>query len=139
VLRINDEITIPLDEFRREFARSGGPGGQNVNKVNSKVVLRWTPGESPSLPAPVRERLVRRLASRLTTEGEWLVTSQATRDQGRNFEDCLAKIREAVLRAAEPPRPRRPTRPTRASKVRRAAEKARRSEVKRGRRTPEPD
>ena len=56
MLVINDRLSIPLSEFQFDYARSGGPGGQNVNKVNSKVLLRWNPATSPSLPEPVRER-----------------------------------------------------------------------------------
>ena len=139
LLRVTDSLAIPLAEFGFEFARSGGPGGQNVNKVNSKALLRWKPAESPSLPAPVRERLLRALASRLTKEGELLITSQLTRDQPRNVEDCLAKLREIVLAAARPPRPRRPSRPTLASKVRRVEAKLRRSTTKKLRRKPDAD
>ena len=137
MLIVDDRIAIPRDEFRFEFARSGGPGGQNVNKVASKAVLRWNPGTSPSLPEPVRARLLAALASRLTTEGELLVTSQLTRDQGRNVEDCLEKVRRLVLAAARPPKARRPSRPTFASKLRRVEAKLRRSAAKRLRRKPE--
>lgn len=139
MLRINDRITIPLDEFRWEVSRSGGPGGQNVNKVNSKVLLRWSPASSPSLPEPVRARLMAALAHRLTREGELLVTSQRSRDQARNLADCLAKVRDLVLAAATPPKPRRPTRPTFGSQLRRGEQKARRSAAKRLRRKPELD
>src|SRR5215213_4130575 len=79
MLRINDRISIPLAEFRWDVSRSGGPGGQNVNKVNSKVLLRWAPATSPSLPEPVRARLLAALASRLTRDGELLVASQRSR------------------------------------------------------------
>src|SRR3954452_21496747 len=99
MLRINDRIAIPLAEFHWEFSRSGGPGGQNVNKVNSKVLLRWNPAASPSLPGPVRDRLLQALANRLTREGELLVRSQRTRDQARNLADCLGKVR-ALVQAA---------------------------------------
>src|SRR3954447_16212720 len=104
MLRINDRSSIPLAEVRWDVSRSGGPGGQNVNKVNSKVVLRWTPGASPSLPGPDRARLLSTLATRLTKEGELLVVSQLTRDQPRNLADCLAKVRALVLAAATPPK-----------------------------------
>jgi ribosome-associated protein len=134
MLRIDDGLSIPLEEFQWDVARSGGPGGQNVNKVNSKVQLRWNPGRSPSLPEPVRARLLAQVAHRLTSDGELLVTSQATRDQGRNLEDCLAKIRALVLKAVHPPKVRKPTKPTRASVLRRAESKLRRAETKRGRR-----
>ncbi|HEX8201145.1 MAG TPA: alternative ribosome rescue aminoacyl-tRNA hydrolase ArfB, partial [Isosphaeraceae bacterium] len=139
MLIVNDRIAIPLEEFRIEFARSGGPGGQNVNKVASKAVLRWSPADSPSLPAPVRDRLLRLLAARLTAAGELLVTSQRTRDQGRNVADCLEKVRLLVLAAATPPKVRRPTRPTLGSQLRRVASKTRRSRAKDLRRKPEPE
>lgn len=139
MLRINDRIAIPLAEFRWEFSRSGGPGGQNVNKVNSKVVLRWNPAVNTSLPAPVRDRLLQSVANRLTQGGELLVTSQRTRDQAKNLADCLGKVRSLVLAAVVPPKLRRPSRPTLASKVRRVETKARRSATKRLRRTPESD
>jgi ribosome-associated protein len=139
MLRINDRIAIPLDEFRWEFSRSGGPGGQNVNKVNSKVLLRWNPSASPSLPPPVRDRLLQALANRLTRDGDLLVSSQLTRDQARNLADCLGKVRVLVQAAAEPPKVRRPSRPTLAAKIRRVESKVRRSATKRLRRAPEPD
>jgi ribosome-associated protein len=137
LLPVTETLAIPLDEFRFEFARSGGPGGQNVNKVNSKAVLRWVPAESPSLPPAVKDRLLRAVASRLTKEGELLVTSQLTRDQSRNVDDCLEKVRELVLAAARPPKTRRASRPTFASKVRRVEAKLRRSTTKKLRRKPD--
>jgi ribosome-associated protein len=134
MLIINDRIAIPLDEFSFDYARSGGPGGQNVNKVASKAILRWHPGNSPSLPPAVKERLLRAIASKLTTEGELIVTSQLTRDQGRNADDCLEKVRRLVLAAATPPKTRRATKPTKASRERRLESKEKRSETKKLRR-----
>jgi ribosome-associated protein len=139
MLKVNDRIAIPLEEFRFEFARSGGPGGQNVNKVNSKVTLRWNPAVSPSLPEAVRARLLRSLGSRLTNRGELLIASQRTRDRARNLADCLGKVRDLVLAAATAPKVRHATRPTRASRLRRAELKSRRSETKRRRRKPGPE
>ena len=139
MLIVNDRISIPLREFHWEASRAGGPGGQNVNKVNSKVMLRWRPATSPSLPEPVRARLLMAIGSRLTREGELLITSQQSRDQGRNLADCLAKVRELVLSVARPPKTRRPTRPTRASQVRRVEAKGRRSAAKQLRRPPDAD
>jgi ribosome-associated protein len=138
-LAVTNSLSIPRDEFQFEFARSGGPGGQNVNKVNSKALLRWNPATSPSLPPAVRDRLLRAVASRLTREGELLITSQLTRDQGRNIEDCLDKLRLLVLAAASPPKARRPSRPTLASKQRRVESKIRRSSAKKLRKKPELD
>jgi ribosome-associated protein len=138
-LEVNDAIAIPLDEFQFETSRSGGPGGQNVNKVNSKVQLRWTPSTSPSLPDPVKARLLLNVANRLTREGELLIASTRTRDQGQNVEDCLDKLRALILVALNPPKPRRATRPTLASKKRRVEAKQRRSDVKRGRQAPDQD
>jgi ribosome-associated protein len=138
-VELNDRISIPLGEFRWESSRAGGPGGQNVNKVNSKVQLRWNPATSPSLPEPVRARLLQAIGSRLTRDGDLLVTSQQSRDQARNLADCLAKVRALVQAAARPPKARRPTRPTRASQVRRVEQKGRRADLKRLRRPPESD
>lgn len=136
MVRINDRIAIAPDELHWEFSRSGGPGGQNVNKVSSKVVLRWKPAESQSLPDPVRKRLLAAVASRLTNEGELLIASQRTRDRTRNVADCLEKLRALVLAATRVAPVRRPTRPTLASQVRRVEAKSRRAETKRLRRRP---
>lgn len=136
MLRINDRISIPMDEFHFDYIRSGGPGGQNVNKVATKAVLRWKPVDSPSLPEPVRRRLLRILGPRLTTEGELIVTSQRTRDRLRNIDDCLEKVREFVLDAATPPKPRIATKPTLGSKVRRVEQKKQRSSTKKLRKPP---
>ncbi len=139
MLVITSRISIPLAEFSFEYSRSGGPGGQNVNKVSSKAVLRWKPAESPSLPPATKARLLALIGMKLTTEGEWLVTSQRTRDQGRNVDDCLEKVREAVLAAAAPPKVRRASRPTLGSQVRRVESKVKHSATKKLRRRPADD
>ncbi len=138
-LEVSDSLAIPLDEFRFEVSRSGGPGGQNVNKVNSKVQLRWSPAESPSLPGPVKARLLALVANRLTKEGELLIASTRTRDQGQNVDDCLEKLKALILAALHPPRPRRPTRPTLASKKRRVESKQRRAATRKDRKDPDGD
>ena len=136
MLRINDRISIPMDEFQFDYVRSGGPGGQNVNKVATKAVLRWRPADSPSLPDAVRRRLLRAIGSRLTAEGELIVTSQRTRDRLRNIDDCLEKVRELVLEAATPPKPRIASKPTLGSKVRRVEQKKQRASTKKLRKPP---
>ena len=133
---VTDTLTIPDDELYFTFARSGGPGGQNVNKVASKAVLHWDLSANTSLPPDVRERLRARQANRITAEGALVIQGQRFRDQVKNVEDCLAKLREMVLRALHPPRPRKATRPTKASKKRRLANKRQRSQRKAGRRKP---
>lgn len=138
-LTVNDQITIASGELQLSFARSSGPGGQNVNKVNTKATLRWSPGESVSLPPAVRRRFVDRFASRLTAEGELVLQSGVHREQARNTTECLARLRAMVLSVATPPKQRRPTKPSRASKERRLQKKQHRSETKRLRRQPKGD
>jgi ribosome-associated protein len=113
----------PLAELRFSFARSSGPGGQNVNKVESKAVLRWDVAHSRSLPGDVRARFLARFRRRISSEGELVLASQRFRDRSRNVADCVAKLRAMLAEVAEPPRPRRPTRPGRAARERRLAAK----------------
>jgi ribosome-associated protein len=119
MLVVNSRIRIPASEFTFTFVRSSGPGGQNVNKVNSKAVLRWGVLASRSLPDDVRRRFVAKFASRLTGEGELIVSSQRFRDQGRNVTDTLEKVRAMLAAVATPPKIRKPTRPSRGSIARR--------------------
>jgi ribosome-associated protein len=132
---VNDQITIPDDELDWSYARSSGPGGQNVNKVSSKAVLRWDLFRSASLPPHVQDRLIALNKGRITTDGELILSSQRYRDQERNRQDCLEKLTELVGEAATLPRPRRATRPTRGSKARRLAAKRHRSALKASRRS----
>ncbi len=139
ILFVNDRIQVPLAEFEFTFARSGGPGGQNVNKVNSKAVLRWQVTQTQSLPYDVRARFLNKYASRLTIEGELILMSQKYRDQPSNIEDCLQKLREMLEAVATAPTPRRATRPTLASKTRRIESKSQNSVKKQQRRAPRSD
>jgi ribosome-associated protein len=130
MLVIDDRLQIPLAEFAWTYVRSGGPGGQNVNKVASKAVLRWPLETSPSLPPEVKMRLRTLQRRRITGEGDLVLSSQRYRDQERNRQDCLDKLREMILAAATVPRPRRPSKPTRGSRERRLADKRHRANTR---------
>jgi ribosome-associated protein len=136
---LTKNIQIPESEFHFTFARSGGPGGQNVNKVASKAVLHWDVAASPSLPAEVKERFSAQNRSRITTEGVLVLDSQRFRDQPKNVADCLEKLRELLLRSLHRPKKRRPTKPSRSSKERRLQAKRHISRQKAHRRKPETD
>jgi ribosome-associated protein len=127
-------LTIPAAELSVAFARSGGPGGQNVNKVASKVELRWNPRTSIALRDDDRAWLLDRLASRLTGDGTLIVTSTATRDQLKNRDDAEGKLCLIVRTAMERPKPRRATKPSKSSKRRRVADKRHNAAIKKQRR-----
>jgi ribosome-associated protein len=133
-MQVNEALTVPDDELTWTFARSGGPGGQNVNKVNSRAVLRWALGRNTSLPDEVRTRIRSRERNRLTVDGDLLLQSQQHRTQERNRDECLGRLRQIILQALVVPKKRRPTRPTRGSQLRRLADKKARSQVKQQRR-----
>src|SRR5713101_4236703 len=116
MLEINDRIRITEEEFTWSFARSGGPGGQNVNKVASKALLNWDVGRTSCLPVNVKTRLRTLQRRRFTKEGMLQIVSQRYRDQERNRQDCLEKLREMVLAALVVPKSRKPSRPTRGSR-----------------------
>jgi len=127
-------FAIPERELEFTFARSSGPGGQNVNKTETKATLRWAVAQSRALPADVHARFVRTFASRITTEGDLVLASQRHRDRLRNIDDCLEKLAAMLRAVAVPRRKRRPTRPGRGAVEKRLSEKKRRSGAKRERR-----
>lgn len=131
---VTEQVHIPDDELEWSFARSSGPGGQNVNKVASKAVLRWKAASSTAIPEAAKARLRARFPSRFTTDGDVLIQSQQYRDQERNRLDCQTKLVEMIRAALIEPRPRKATRPTKGSKRRRIADKRRLSAKKRDRR-----
>jgi ribosome-associated protein len=139
MLAVDSRIRVPLRELRFRFSRSSGPGGQNVNKVNTKATLHWNVEANRSLPADVRERFAARYRRRISANGELVISSQRFRDRGRNVADCLEKLRALLADVASAPRPRRETRPTKGARERRLAEKRARSETKQRRRRPSED
>ena len=122
-LVIGSSVSIPSAELRLSFARSSGPGGQNVNKVSSKAILHFDVRQSPSLPNDVRQRFLERYSSRLTNAGEIVIHSEEFRDQPKNIQACYDKLRAMIESVLRPPKRRRATKPTKGSKVRRLKEK----------------
>jgi ribosome-associated protein len=138
-LYVNPRLTIAEKEITITAARSSGPGGQNVNKVNSKVTLRWSPARCDGLNADWRRRFVTRHGNRINREGELVLHSERYRDQGRNLTDVRQKLTEMLLECQAAPKPRKATRPTRSSQRRRLDEKSRQSQKKQNRRKPTRD
>ncbi len=127
-------IIIPKEKLTIRFSRSGGPGGQNVNKVETKVELRFVVSEADWIPESIRSRLVALCSDTLTKGGELILASSRHRTQGQNLEECLRKLSALLEKASRRPQRRIPTRPTRGSQVRTARVKRHQSEKKRARR-----
>src|SRR5438876_8462967 len=113
MFQINERIQIPDEELQFSFARSGGPGGQNVNKVSSKAILRWNLATNNSVSGEVKARLRSLQRRRITVDDEIVIQSQEYRDQERNRQACLDKLRDLLIQASFVPRPRRASKPTR--------------------------
>ena len=135
MLSVNDSIVIPRTEFLFSYSRSPGPGGQNVNKVNSKVTLRWDVRHTESLPLPVKQRFMSKYGNRISQEGQLVLTSHRYRDQPRNVADVLEKLRQLILAVAVAPKKRKRVRPSRAANRKRLDQKRRKAEKKSGRRS----
>lgn len=132
-LRVHARLVLPWRELSFEAARSGGPGGQSVNKTASKVVLRFDVAHSAALSEEQRSRLLERLAARLTKQGVLVLHASRYRERVQNERDACERLAELLARGLQRPARRRATRPTRGSVERRLGVKRRRSETKRAR------
>jgi ribosome-associated protein len=131
LIPIMRSISIDEAELHEDFLRASGAGGQNIQKVETAVQLRFDVRHSPSLPDDVRNRLERLAGRRLTKEGVLVITAQRHRTRERNRVDAMERLVALIQAAAAPPAPvRRPTKPTRAAKQRRLADKTQRGKVK---------
>jgi ribosome-associated protein len=126
-------LRIPDSELAVSFIRASGPGGQNVNKVSTAVELRFDVRNSPSLPDPVRQRLIALAGHRVTRDGVLILTAREHRTQEANRAEALARLNELLARAEVVPKRRRPSRPTLGSKLRRLQDKSQRSAAKKSR------
>lgn len=124
-------ITIPFSEFSFSFSRSGGAGGQNVNKVNSKVTLEWNLNLSEAITFSVKERFRERYKGFLNEEGIVQIVSQKSRSQKDNIDDCIAKLHAMIQEVLIPPKIRRATKPKKSAVLKRLNTKKKDSEKKR--------
>ncbi len=132
-LRLPGGVVVPADELTWRFSTSGGAGGQHVNTANTRAEVRFDVGRSPSLPAPLRERLLHGLGPVVT------VVANERRSQLRNREAALERLTDRLSAALRVDPPRRATRPTRSSQRRRVEAKRRQGDQKRQRRPASPD
>ncbi len=138
-IALGDQLSIDRGELSFTFSRSPGPGGQNVNKVNTKATLRWPFWSSDEIPWSVKNRLAALYAKRINDTGELVLSSSRYRSQPQNIDDCIDKLRSMVMAAASPPKERRPTRPPRSVKINRVKAKREQSAKKQNRKPPSTD
>ena len=120
---ITTDVSIKNAELLFSFIRSPGPGGQNVNKVSSAVQLRFNIIDSPSIPEALKERIIKKLASKLTSEGEIIIKANSYRTQLKNKEDAINRLQELLIKAAYVPKKRKKTKPSKAQVQNRLAKK----------------
>jgi ribosome-associated protein len=131
VIAVTPRIALDEKELHEDFLRASGAGGQNIQKVETAVQLRFDVRNSPSLPESVRARLERLAGRRLTKDGVLVITAQRHRTRERNREDALERLLALIREAAVPPPPvRRPTKPSYGAQLRRLEGKTRRAGVK---------
>ncbi len=122
---VHHSLTISEFEYSISFARSSGPGGQNINKVNSKATLRWAFEKSASVSEDVKKRLRRRHSNKINVEGELILSCQTERTAGRNAANCREALRILILASLQAPKKRIPTKPKRSATLRRLDDKIR--------------
>jgi ribosome-associated protein len=123
-------IKIPFSEFEFSFSRSGGSGGQNVNKVNTKVTMYWKIDESPSLGQAVKARFKEKFHYLIVENGQVLIIGQRFRSQKDNIDDCIEKLHQYLTEVATPPKIRKPTKPKRSAVKKRLESKRKSAETK---------
>ena len=132
-IKLTGAFEIPAELVETQYSRASGPGGQHVNKTETRVTLRLDL-KAVDLPAPIKARLLRRLEPRLTKDKVLLVSADTYRERGRNIADAWQRLTDLLVEAAKPPKVRRKTRRTKGSQERRMQDKRRQSEKKRQRR-----
>lgn len=133
MISINANISLDEDEIQETFIRSSGPGGQNVNKVETAVQIRFDALHSPNLPAAVIDRLTKIAGQKMTKDGILILTASEHRSQDRNRKAAVERLAELIRDACIVPKYRRPTKPTYSSKLKRLEKKQRRGKVKKTR------
>lgn len=134
MLAVSRSLVIPEAELVERFLRADGPGGQHVNRTESAVELRFDVARSPSLPEPLRARLLARRDRRLTAAGVLVIQARRFRDQTANRDDARARLLALIREQLVPPKPRIATRPGRGARERRLESKQQRGQIKRSRR-----